>query len=179
MGTSALKSAAITNLDATPVVASTTGEGAQAYLHFNDGFVTAVAADAAGSTYRLLRVRSNVKMKSLILESEAQGAGKINLSLYYSDSTVDGTTVANQGLIVPTTGDQLFASDVDLASAVAPTSVLNESGNFTIAKRLQPLWQAAGLATDPGGFFDIVGVVHTTAITTGTGKIYVRSEYVE
>lgn len=177
MGTSALKSTPITNLDTIPVVQNTSGQGAPGVLRGADGFVTAVAADAAGSTYRLVRVPTNAKIKSVFLESEAQGAGKINLSVYYSDSTVDGTQPANQGVIVPSTGNQFFASDVDLASAVA-TDATNQSGNYTLDKRTKELWDALGLTSNPGGFFDIVAVVHTTAITTGTGKIGIRVNYV-
>lgn len=178
MGTSNLKSTGITNLDADPIVANQAGKYGPAGLRYVDGYVTAVASDAAGSTYKLVRVPSNAIVKRLTLESEAQGAGAINLSVYYSDSTTDGTSPANQGVIVPTTGDQFFASDVSLASAVVPTDVTNESGNYTIDKRFKYLWDALGLTTDPGGYFDIVAVVHTTAITTGGGKIKLACEYV-
>lgn len=177
MGTSALKSTPITNLDSVPVVPNTTGEGGPGYLRSVDGFITTVAADAAGSTYRLVRLPSNAKVKSVFLESEAQAAGAVNMSVYYSDSASDGTSPANQGLIVPTTGDQFFASDVSVASAVA-TDVTNESGNYPMSKRPLPLWSALGLASDPGGFFDIVAVVHTTAITTGAARLGTRVTYV-
>jgi hypothetical protein len=178
MGTSNLKSAAITNLDASPPVANTKGNGGPGSVQLVDGYVTAVASDAAGSTYKLCRVPSNCYVKRLTLASEAQGAGKINLSVYYSSSANDGTQPSLQGIIVPTTGDQFFASDIDLASAVNPTDVTNESGNYTPDKRAKRLWDALGLTSDPGGFFDIVAVVHTTAITTGTGKIYLAAEYI-
>ncbi len=178
MGTSALKSTQITNLDASPIAANTRGIAAAGSLQHVDGYVTAVASDAAGSTYRLVRIPTNAIVKRLILESEAQTAGKINLSVYYSDSTTDGTSSANTGVIVPTTGDQFFASDVDLAAAVPPTDVTNESTNYTIDKRSKRLWDALGLTADPGGFFDIVGVVHTTAITTGTGKILLSCHFI-
>ena len=178
MGTSALKSTQITNLDATPVTPNTRGINAPGGVQLVDGYVTAVASDAAGSTYKMVRVPSNAVVKRLTLASEAQGAGKINLSVYYSDSAVDGTQPSLQGIIVPTTGDQFFASDVDLTSAVTPTDVTNESGNYTPDKRNKRLWDALGLTSDPGGFFDIVAVVHTTAITTGTGKIYLACEYI-
>lgn len=178
MGTSALKSTSITNLDTTPPVENTRGSGAPGGVQYVDDFVTAVAADAAGSTYKFVRVPSNAIVKRVTIESEAQGAGKINLSVYYSSSTVDGTPSSKQGVIVPTTGDSFFASDIDLTSAVVPTDVTNESGNYTIDKRKKRLWDALGLTSDPGGFFDIVGVVHTTAITTGTGKIRCACEYI-
>src|SRR4051812_15446813 len=119
--TSHLKSTPITNLDATPVVPNTTGEGGPGYVREVSGYATAVAADAAGSTYQFVRVPSNAKVKSVVFTSEAQGAGKVQLGVYYSSSTVDGTAAANQGLVVPTTGVNFFASDIDCASAVQPT----------------------------------------------------------
>ena len=80
-------------------------------------------------------------------------------------------------VVVPATGSQFFASAIAVASAVPITNVTNESGNYTLAKRNQSLWQALGLASDPGGFFDIVAVVQT-AVTTGLGRIGVRVQYV-
>lgn len=178
MTTEALKSTAITNLDATPVVPNTTGEGAPGNLREVGGYVTVSASMAATSTYRLVRVPTNAKMKHLFFESEAQGAGKFNLSLYYSDSTVDGTPPSVQGIIVPTTGDAFFASDIDCASAVKSIDEINESGNNPVSNRNKQLWDAAGLTSDPGGFFDIVAVVHTTDVTTGTGKLGVQAVFV-
>lgn len=177
--TSTLKAPGITNLDATPPLANTTGEYGAGYLKTVDGFVIPLAADNAGSTYQLVRIPTNAKVKSISLESEAQGAGKVNISVYYSDGVNDGTSASNSGKIVPTTGDQFFASDVDLSSAYGPTNVTNESGNYPLNLRALPLWSALGLATDPGGFFDLVAVVHTTAITTGTGRLGLRCDYVE
>lgn len=172
-----IKSASIINLDASPVVANTAGEGGVAALLVQTEFVTVSASASATSKYPLIRVASRVKVKSLVLESEAMGAGKINLSVYYSDSTTDGTQPSLQGLIVPTTGDQFFASDVDLASALSGSQVINESGNNPLSNRNKPLWQALGLTTDPMGFFDIVAVVHTTDITTGAARLGLRAEY--
>lgn len=179
MTTEALKSAAITNLDATPPVAIQAGNGASGYVRKGIGYVTVSTTMAAGSTYRLVRLPTNARNVSVKFESEAQGAGKFNLSAYYSDSTVDGTPVANQGVIVPTTGDQFWASDIDCASAVTPTDVTNESGNNTLDKRGKELWDALGLTSDPGGFIDVVAVVHTTAVTTGTGKLGVEASWVQ
>lgn len=166
-----LKSASITNLDASPVIANTAGEGAPGYALYLHDYVTLSAAASATSTYRLLRLPSTAKVKELIMENEAEGAGKINLSVYYSDSTTDGTQPSLAGLIVPTTGDQFFASDIDLSAAAKGVDVTNESGNYGVAKRNLPLWSALGLTADPGGSFDIVAVVHTTDITTGGGKL--------
>lgn len=173
MAVSALKSVPVTNLDSIPVVPNTSGEGGPGNLRYAEGFVTALAADSIGSTYRLARVPSNAKIKSVWLESEAQAAGATNVGVYYSDSTLDGTASANQGLVVSAS---LFAAAVSLAAA-SSADVTNAGGTYTLDKRTQPLWQAAGLTADPGGFLDIVATL-STAITTGTGKTGVRVEYV-
>ncbi len=183
MATSHLKSTAITNLDASPVVANTGGLGAPARDSIVSGYVTALASDAAGSTYQLVRVPSTAIIKHVFFASEAQGAGKVQLSVYYSDSTTDGTQVANQGLVVPTTGAGFFSDDIDLTSAVAAADYTSNgtsgtgANGYTLDKRNKHLWDALGLTTDPGGYFDIVAVVHTTAITTGTGKLGVTVHY--
>lgn len=179
MTTEALKSAPITNLDLVPPVLNTTGEGGPGHLRSVGGYVTVSASMAAASTYRLVRLPSNAKVKQVLFESEAQGAGAFNLSVYYSDSTLDGTQPVNQGVIVPTTGDQFFASDIDCSSAVPQGDKTNESGNYPLSLRNKPLWAALGLTSDPGGCLDIVAVVHTTAVTTGTGRLGVCVNYVE
>ncbi len=183
MGTSHLKSAAITNLDTIPPLTPTTGEGGPGYLREVSGFTTAVAADAAGSTYQLVRIPTNSKVKHLIFTSEAQGAGAVQLGVYYSDSTVDGTAAANQGLVVPTTGVNFFANDINIAAAVNSVDEVFQNMATAGANNLslynQPLWQALGLTSDPGGFFDIVATVHTTAITTGTGRLGVSCEFID
>lgn len=176
-----LKSPIVTNLDAlnTGQVRDTTGENASGDVQIAFGYVTVSAAANAGSTYRLVRLPSNAKVRAVTFASEAQGAGKFQLSAYYSDSTIDGTQVSLQGIVVPTTGAGFFADDIDCAAAVGPTDkrLNTTSAGYTIGKWNLPLWSALGLASDPGGFIDVVAVVHTTAITTGTGKIAVEIEY--
>jgi hypothetical protein len=171
-----LKSAQITNLDATPAVANSAGAGAAAYMKQVDGYVTAAAADAATTKYKMVRLPSTAVVKKVAIESEAQGAGKVDVGVWYADDAryIAGGS-ANTGLVID---QDFFATDVDLASAVVPTDITNESGTYTIDKRAQPLWQAVGLTSDPGGSFDIQLTVHTTDVTTGTGKIYLRVDYV-
>lgn len=180
MGTSTLKSAAITNLDATPVVPVTAGEGGTGTLKTVEAFVTTVASDAAGSTYRLVRVSSRAIVKDCIFRAEAQGAGKVQLSIYYSDSTVDGTAPANQGLVVPTTGAAFISDDIDCASAVTPVDKLGggTSPGWNMSMHNKQLWDALGLTSDPGGYFDVVAVVHTTPVTTGAARIGISLGYV-
>lgn len=173
-----LKSAQITNLDLTPAKANTAGEGGNYRSDAVDGYVTVAASDGAGTKYLLNRVRSTVKVKSIILANEAQTAGKVDVGAYYADDVrylAPGNS-ANAGVVID---QDFFATDVDLAAKVQPTDVTFESGTYTFDKWFQPLWQALGLSSDPGGFIDIVATVHTTDVTTGTGKLYLRTSFAE
>lgn len=173
-----LKSLPITNLDTAPPIQNTSGEGGPGYLRHASSFITITAAASITSTYRMIRLPSNAKLKQVLFESEAQGAGTLDISVYYSDAPNDGTAPANSGLVVPTTGAAFIASIISVASAVAQSLQTNESGNYTLAKRNQPLWQALGLTADPGGYLDLVLVVTGTAITTGTGRVGLEAHYV-
>lgn len=159
-----LKSTSITNDDAIPHVFNNPGAGGPDELKEVDDYCTISASASVGSTYRLVRVPTTAKIKSVTLESEAQGAGKVQIGVY----APNGGAVVNVNLL---------GNDIDLTSAVAPTNEVAQSGNYTLDKRSQPLWQAAGAASDPGGFYDIALTVHTTAITTGTGKTGLRVSY--
>lgn len=170
-----VKSTPITNLDASPVVPNTAGEGAAAELMEIFGYATAVASSTADATYQLVRVPSNCKVKQILFESAAQGAGKFDLGAYYATDGQGGHAAA---LLAAAAIDQdFFATAIDCASAVTVTDVTNESGTYTLDKRNQPLWQALGLTSDPGGSIDIVATVKTTDVTTGTGKFGISVRY--
>lgn len=172
-----VKSTFITNADASPTVANTAGEGGSAPLKYIDGYSTAVASSSADATYQLCRIPSNAKVKKIIFESQAQTAGKFDLGLYYATDGLGGKPVA---LLAAAAIDQdFFAAVIDCASAVLPTDVTNQSLSYTLAKRAQPIWQAVGLTSDPGGNFDIVATVKTTAVTTGTGLFGVSVTYTD
>jgi hypothetical protein len=172
-----VKSSFITNLDSTPAVANTAGEGGPARLQCVEGSAVAVASSSVGATYQLVRVPSNCKVKSVHFESAAQAAGKFDLGVYYATDGEGGQPTSL--LVANAISAELFATDIDCTSAVGITDETNQAGNYTIDKRTQPLWQAAGLTSDPGGFFDIVATVHTTAVTTGTGRLGVRVTYTD
>lgn len=171
--TSHLKSAQITALDTTQPAGDllSTGLGAPGYLKSVSGTVTTVSADATGSTYQMVRIPVNAIVKKVLFSAAAMTAGKFSLSVYYSSSTIDGTLPANQGVIVPTTGAAFFALDIDCSSAVAQTDETFQnaatSGAYNQTMINKRLWDALAIATEPAGFFDIVAVCHTTAVTTG------------
>jgi hypothetical protein len=173
-----VKATQITNWDATPRVQGTAGEnGAPGLLRISEGYATAVASSSEDATYQLVRLPSTAKVKRIIFESEAQGAGKFDIGAYYA---TDGSSSAGAAsLLAAAAIDQdFFASVIDCAAAVLRTDITNESTTYTLAKRQMPLWQALGLTSDPGGNIDIVATVKTTAVTTGTGKFGISVEWV-
>lgn len=175
-----LKSTAITNLDATPPFAATTGLGGPGRLQTVDATITPDSSASTTSTYRMLRLPSCAVLKHLLIDGAAETAGAYNVGLYYSDSPFDGTNYANQGAAIDAT---MFASAYSLASAVQePTDIVNQNSRYPGTSRLMPLWQAINqvsgteLTADPGGFFDIV-LVCTTSPTAGA-LIHLEAQYV-
>lgn len=166
-------STSVTNREGSPPVANLAGAGAAARLHSIDDYATVIAAGSVGATYRMVRIPTNARVKRVTFASEAQTAGKFNIGVFYP---INGKTGVPD-LVANAVSAALFAAAIDCASAVLPTDVTNSGGTYTFDKRSQPLWQAAGLASDPGGYFDIALSVITTAVTTGTGKVYLNVEY--
>ena len=185
MATENLKSTQITNLDAT-TTRNDAGAGGASYLRFADGHgITGTDAVTSGSTYQMVRIPSDCTVKRIMACIESTSGVTTftaDIGLYYSTSPYDGTQQSKVAVVVsgttgPTVVDaDFFGSAVALAAIVTPTDYTNESGNITNAKRMQPIWQAAGLSSDPGGYFDVV--LTLTATASGAAKPYVMVEYV-
>lgn len=176
-----VKSTTITGQDGALGIVSppTAGKGGGNYLKEISGFATALVNSSVDATYQLVRVPSAAKVKEIIFESAAQVAGAFDIGVYYATDGRSGPSKATSLLAANAVSRALFASAVSAAAAVPPTDVTNESLTYTIDKRVQPLWQAAGLTTDPGGFLDIVATVTGTAVTTGTGVFGISVRYTE
>lgn len=171
-----VKSSFITNSDSNPAVMNTVGEGAAGMLKEISGSAVTIASGSTDATYQLVRVPSNCKVKSIMWESGAQAAGTMDVGLYYATDGQGGKPLA---LLAANAIDQdFFASLLAVTSAILPTEIVHESGTYTIDKRTQPLWQAVGLTSDPGGFFDIVATI-VTAITTGATRIGCSVRYTD
>lgn len=188
MGTHNLKSASIINLDSSPIVINTIGEGAPGKEIVITDFVTTVSADDTSSTYRLVRIPTNAKVKDLKIYSAIATAGSADIDVAFSDSTVDGTQQSLAGGIVQVTGpadNKLFGAAVSLVATIAAGPIVKNpfAGTFTPAHQNLPLWQvlvnlgATQFTADPGGFFDIY-IKITTTITTG-GVVSCELRYVE
>lgn len=173
-----VKSAAITNSDASPVVANTMGEGGPAALKSNTGIATGVASSSIDATYQMVRVPSNCKIKRITFQSQSQAVGITDIGLYYATDGMGGQPTSL--LVAAAINRTFFATAISLVTTVQPTDVTNNpiTTTYTPDKRNQPLWQAAGLASDPGGNFDIV-LSLTTAITTGGGIMAMMVDYTD
>ncbi len=163
-----LKSAAITNREASPLVKNNPGAGGQNVLKKVYSLLASVTASlSATSIIRLVEVPSNAIISTLRLFNEAQGAGIADFGVYRNNK--DGGAVVDANY---------FASLQSLATAVNGTDISNESTTNTPAKRAQPLWQALGMSEDPHSTLDICATI-TTAITTGTGALGLEAGYVQ
>jgi hypothetical protein len=173
-----LKSPVINQLDTVPTIFETTGSGGPGFVRAINSYLTTDSGDSSTSTYKFVRLPTTAVVKHVLIEGAAETAGTYNAGVYYSDAPVngvfDGTPPSVAGTVVNAT---LFASAYSLAAATAePTDIVNQAGNYPATNRNQPLWQAAGLASDPGGFFDLT-LVDVTGVTTG-GLIGIEVEYV-
>lgn len=177
------KSASIVNQDAVLPVENPSGNGAQGYRR-NISDAVAVTTGQLGTTATiigLVRVPSNAKLKSLRLSSDAaldSSTGLVlNVGAYYSDAyatnaVVDGTPPALSGTLILVS---CFASALVFQSAFSEVNALK---SFSVVKRNQPLWQALALASDPGGFIDIVVQVATIATTAVAGNLGIDGDFV-
>lgn len=164
-----VKSAFITNAEATPPTIVSPQDGGAGVVKNVYGFIPAIAASlSATSRCRLCRVPSNARIKEVIFRSGAQAGGTFDVGVYYP-------TEKNSGAVIDA---DLFGSGIAVTSAVKSTNVIDESAELTIAEMAQPLWKAAGLSADPQCMLDIVATV-ATDITTGTAPISVSVDYVQ
>jgi hypothetical protein len=168
MAVETLKSVGITNRDASPPVLNTAGRVGAAGRVFEvfDGIAIMPASASVGSTIRCVSVPSSAVVSSVKVHSGAQAAGAFDIGVYRN--TRDGGAVVDA---------DFFASAHSVAAAVLGVEVSEESTVYTIAKQKQPLWQAVGLTSDPGGELDIVATCATTAVTTGLAAYALRVQY--
>ncbi len=170
-----VKSQAITDQDASPRVAPQAGLGAGYRVKEIDAFAAVAATDLSTSKYLLFRVPSTVRVKDLWLECAALGGScAANIGAYYASRVEDVGAGITPGAVIDA---DFFASAVSLVSAVTPTNVTNESTTYLTSLRDNPLWEALGLASDPGGKIDIVATL--TADAASGGNIYMKMGYVE
>lgn len=154
----AIKSASITNRDATPrTINPAYKDGGRRRVKSEVAALTTAAAEAT-STLRMFSVRSNDVMLDLTLDAGSMGTGcTMDIGIYRN--TVDGGAVRDA---------DFFASAVDMATAQRGTNVLHESGVVAVADRAKQLWEQLGYTVDPQCEFDVVCTLAVAATVAGT-----------
>lgn len=156
MAVEAIKSTVIANADSVPSVINT-AQIANGRVRHARGKAAVDAAASIGSTYRLMRVKSNDMIDQLRLHCTAITAAAADIGLYRI--AADGGAVVNASL---------FASAQSLAAALAGTDVTSESGIITVANMEKPLWELAGFTSDPQCDFDVTVTLTAAATAAGT-----------
>lgn len=175
MAADTVKSASITTLDGAPQNATsptqlTEGKGAAGRANNHSDFVAATTGGLAStsSTYKMVRLPTSciLKVGRLFVKGglDSSTGLAIDLGAYYSDSTIDGTTAANQGALISAS---CFVSNVAFGQSGAGSNI-DALSNLDASLRNSPLWAQVGLSTDPGGYIDIVLAVHTVASGTAS-----------
>jgi hypothetical protein len=190
------KSASILGLDATPILANTTGEGATGIRRVVTDSVVGNVGDSIGSIYRLVRLPSNAKIKRVWLATgvSASATSAADIDIAYSDnpndynaSFLNSVVAANPIVQTPSADNRVFGAGVTLngASALPVVAIDRTFQNlWTPALQNTPLWAAlvalgtTGFTADPGGFFDLV-LKLTAAVATGAITFSAEVDYVE
>lgn len=159
------KATGVTNADATPPV-RTHVLVSQGRLHESVGTVEIAAADDAASVYRVARVHSSWRIAEIKRFNDAITSGSaFDCGVY--------DIAANGGAAVDA---DLFGTDITLVSA-SVTGVEETFEALNIDKIEKPLWEALGLSTDPGKWYDLAYTGDTPG--SGAGTLSVRVRYVQ
>jgi hypothetical protein len=169
-----IKSTVIANRDATPKILTDALVSGGELLESEGYCASGSAADGVGSTYRLCQVPSNARMSSLMLQNDAfGGAAAINVGVYWPSFLPRGAGLDSFSAGAAISAN-LFAAAKAVVVAGGPSELI---GNISIANQELPLWQMAGLASDPGIDLDIVAAVST--IFAAAGSIGAKAKYVK
>jgi hypothetical protein len=156
------KSSLITNVTASPQVVNSPSLGAPSRLMETAGYLTPAADDTQASIHRFVRLPSNARVSEVLFSTaDASTAGAFNLGIY--------KTADNGGAVVDA---DLFASAFDLSGGPFNNYDLTyESGEYTYAESVKPLWEVLGLTSDPCVEYDVVATISTTYNGAGTAQL--------
>lgn len=181
MGIVQTKSATITNRDASPPVIND-GRLERGTLKSAVGSVAVGAADSATSYYPLVALPSTAMVRAIYLTCPAGMTALVGHHGVFKNTKASGgsTTGVPAFGSVGSGSDILFAaaSALVMSAVKARVDVTDVSGTYPTNLREQPLWQAAGLAADPGGTFDI-GIVVDVANSGAAGRVGFEVQYVD
>ncbi len=179
--TSAVATAVITSLDATPAVRTTAGQGAPAIGYRILGTNSFSINQATTVLTRFVRIPSNAVISSVKVVLDAAPSTSLigNWGLWFSDA-LDGTSTSNKGNL--TAISSCFFADtitfttfnVGVTTPFAPVDITfgnsggtNYDGVYLPSRAIQPVWQAV--------YNSLVGLTTnaTGAFTTASGQHYI------
>ncbi len=153
MAAEQIKSLSITNLDATPYIYNTAGQGAAGRPAVVDDYVSCAATplQSTKSFYRLVRFPTGALIKNVTLATDTAldtgtHALQFDLNIAWSDSTIDGTPIAFQlgtlGLaateaVIPTTAND-GATTTTIAAYAAPNKIFGSFNNTSASVAYGP-----------------------------------------
>lgn len=153
-------STAIADMVAIPRVPVGSTKGAAGQMFESAGYVANAADDSATSILRFCRVPSNARISSVQMTTGAATAGAVDIGVYQ--------TADNGGTVVDA---DLFASAQALTAALFNADVTYESGEYTVAESVKPLWEVLGLSSDPGREYDVAATITTTFSAASVGQV--------
>lgn len=174
-----LKSTSITNLDATPPLRPTAGQGGGAAILYDitEKCGPTTSGDTTGGVLRMIRLPSNAIIKQILLtQNVATTTATFDVGIDYSDNANDKQAVNNFVSGTPL-ANTLFASGYDSHASPAAgwvdVTFLNTSGYLPV-DTLTPIWQATnlGLTQDPMCEMDLI--LQNTATISGAATLLVR-----
>lgn len=175
-----LESTGITNNNRSPVVVNTSGApgGPGRLVTVTDTMPAMTTGDTAGGILRGVRIPTNCYVKAVWWAADTTvTTADCDIGIYYSNSN-DGTTSTNIAAAATAVDADFFASAVDVkAISTAWQQVTFESGVYLPSKTGQPIWQAVGLSSDPGGYFHVCFT--NTSTTSGAPVLSMRVDFVE
>lgn len=159
-----VSSTPVANADAKPVVKNSAKVAEGAVLS-SVGFVAVANGDSIASIYRMVRIRSACRVNSLFVVTDAITGAAADIGLYRK--TVDGGAVVDADFFTP-------AQTI----AAASQGIQVAHGNL-----LKPgfmglrVWEALGLASDPGIEYDVC--LTLTAAATAAGNVALKCDFVQ
>jgi hypothetical protein len=161
-----VKSAQITNRDASPVVL-TNGRIVRGEVKHARGVVAIANGDSIASKYLVCSIPSNaIPISARVTSPDIGTTTAADVGLYQ--------TTANGGAVADV---DFFGSAVSLSGgALAKSDITNENGAVaTPANGEKPVWELLGLTADSGRDYDVV--LTLTAAADAAGSVLLEIDY--
>jgi len=175
---SVFKSTLIANRDANPKVLIDAFLSGGLYQE-TQGSVKTGAADAAGTTYRLVSIPSNARLSMLEWQSDSLGSGCVlDVGVWFPTTVpLGGAAFLASGSAAALISSSIFAAGLTAPAATTLTEITNQSTNYLIPLQETPLWNVLGFVTDPEVSFDIGFIARIATASAGYVGLKARYQY--